>query len=57
MSNACSYHWNNKTLILTFGANQTIKHVKHGLWKHKNMEKQAKYNKHVKAEAKQKKYN
>ena len=51
--NECSYHWNNKTLILTCETNQAIKHVKHRLWKHKNIKQEAKQNKHVKIEAKQ----
>ena len=55
--NACSYHWNNKTLILTCKTKQAIKYVKHGLWGFKNMDREAKQNKHVKAEAKQKKQN
>ena len=51
--NEFSYHWINKTLILTCETNQAIKHVKHRLWKHKNIKQEAKQNKHVKIEAKQ----
>ena len=55
--NTCSYHSNNKTLILTCKTKQAIKNVKHKLSKHKNMGKESKQNKHVKAEAKQIKQN